>query len=72
MRIILRELLNLWMDDIIHYNLNEMSDYDTWNLSSWMEIEQPCTPSKQYILFETKQVKYPFACFFSPFSFTNF
>jgi hypothetical protein len=43
MIIILRELLNLWMDDITHYNLNEMSNYDAWNLLSWMEIEWPRT-----------------------------
>jgi hypothetical protein len=44
--VILTELLSLWMDDITHYNLNEMLDYDAWNLPSWMEIERPCTPSK--------------------------
>jgi len=55
------------MDDITHYNLHEMSNYDAWNLPSWMEIKWPHTPSKQYILFETKQVKYPFACFFFQF-----
>jgi hypothetical protein len=70
MKIILREFLSLWMDDITHYNLNEMSDYDAWNLSSWKEIEWPRTPSKQYILFETKQVKYPFVCYFFSFSFS--
>jgi hypothetical protein len=67
--IILRKLLSLWMDDITHYNLNEMSDYDAWNLLSWTEIEWPKPPSKQYILSKTKQVKYPFVCFFFPCSF---
>jgi hypothetical protein len=70
MRIILRELLSLWMDDITHYNLNEMSDYDAWNLSSWTEIG-PAPPSKQYILSKTKQVKYSFACFFFSIYFFN-
>jgi hypothetical protein len=63
MKTILRELLSLWMDDITHYNLNEMSDYNAWNLLLWKKIEWPHTPSKQYILSKTKQVKYPFACF---------
>jgi len=40
----IKELLSLWMDDITHYSLNEMSDYDAWNLPSWTKIEWPCTP----------------------------
>jgi hypothetical protein len=32
------------MDDIKHYNLTEMSDYDAWNLLLWTKIEWPHTP----------------------------
>jgi hypothetical protein len=77
MRIILRELLSLWMDDITHYSLNECQIMMLGICHHGRKLNGPAPPSKQYILSKTKQVKYfyfshlLFQCNFNKTLFTN-